>query len=342
MKYDDILQNRFLGPGAVIEYKADRIILVDINEKFLSELWMNIAKSDYVRAALDESFDSENLQIFTKTVKKCIETGEEQECETWRSMVSNCCGEDKICLRSRLVLIGKDDEGAVLFEAVRNITNERRTQDTLADIESRYKHASEQINIYNWEYNIETREMRPCYRCMRDLGLPALVQNYPEPAIDMGIFPPDYADMYRDMMHRVDMGEKEIEADIPLTVGRIPFRVKYTTEYDKDGKPVKAFGSATLISETELGHIKLDNQIIATLAEEYSCIYMADFINDQVKVIKQGSNYSLNDDPSCKDLLEMIVEKLKGVVNENRELLSGVDEVRTITFKDCDRREIVY
>ena len=128
--------------------------------------------------------------------------------------------------------------------------------------------------------------MRPCYRCMRDLGLPALVTNYPEPAIDAGIFPPDYADMYRDMMRKIDAGAPELEADIPLTVGRVPFRVKYTTEFDDNGNPVKAFGSATLISETELGQIKLDNQIILSLAEKYKCIYLADLINNTVKTIK--------------------------------------------------------
>ena len=102
--------------------------------------------------------------------------------------------------------------------------------------------------------------------------------NYPEPAIDTDIFPPDYADMYRELMRKVDAGAPELEADIPLTVGRIPFRVKYAMEFDENGNPIKAFGSATLISETGLGHIKLDSQIISTLAEAHRCIYLADFI----------------------------------------------------------------
>ncbi len=32
-----------------------------------------------------------------------------------------------------------------------------------------------------------------------------------------------------------------------LTVGRVPFRIKYTTEFDETGRPVKAYGSAILI-----------------------------------------------------------------------------------------------
>ena len=53
------------------------------------------------------------------------------------------------------------------------------------------------------------------------------------------------------MMQQIDNGIPEIEADIPLTVGRVPFRVRYTTEFDENGRPVKAFGSARLI-ETKL------------------------------------------------------------------------------------------
>jgi hypothetical protein len=82
---------------------------------------------------------------------------------------------------------------------------------------------------------------------MRDLGLPPLVRNYPEPAIDAGIFPQDYADMYREWHKQLEKGIDHIEGIIPLTVGRVPFHVRYTTEFDNSGKPIKAYGSATLV-----------------------------------------------------------------------------------------------
>lgn len=94
-----------------------------------------------------------------------------------------------------------------------------------------------------------TKEMRPCFRCMRDLGLPALMTNYPDSAIDMGVFPPEVADMYRDWHKQIAGGVEQLEAVMPLTVGRIPFKVKYTTEFNECGSPVKAYGSATLITE---------------------------------------------------------------------------------------------
>ena len=342
MDHSAIINTKFSEPAAILSYTDGLVRIIDINEKFVAEHWTNTTKETFISLITPKSFDEENIRIFTNAIKKCISTGEEQQVETWRHMVSDCCGVDKICLRSRLVLIEKNDNGAILYEGIRNITDERNMKETLDDVEYRYKQASEQINIYNWEYYVETKEMRPCYRCMRDLGLPALVTDYPEPAIDAGIFPPDYADMYRDMMRKIDAGAPELEADIPLTVGRVPFRVKYTTEFDENGKPVKAFGSATLISETELGHIKLDNQIISSLASEYRSIYVADFISDTVKVIKQDETLFLADDSTCLDLVELISSKLHDTPEEQKAHLDDIRTVRTELFKDYDQREFVF
>ncbi len=342
MEYKEIINSKFSEPAAILSYKDGLARLLEINDGFVSEHWTNTSKEEFLRLNTPETFDDENLRIFVNAVKKCIETGENQEIETWRHMVSDCCGFDKVCLRSRLILIEKDDDGAVLYEGLRNITNERRIKETLDDIDYRYKQASEQINIYNWEYDIATKEMRPCYRCMRDLGLPAVVTDYPEPAIDAGIFPPDYADMYREMLRKIDAGAPELEADIPLTVGRVPFRVKYTTEFDEHGKPIKAFGSATLISETELGHIKLDNQIISSLAKEYRCIYMADFITDSVNIIKQDDTLHIGKDSTCNDLIELISSNLHDTPEEQKAHLKDAKTVREQLFKDYDQREFVF
>lgn len=342
MDYGKIINTRFSEPAALFTYKDGMLKILDINDKFLPEHWMNISKEEFINKGTRKSFDEDNLRIFLNAVKRCIETGEEQEVETWRQMFSDCCGFDRICLKSRLVFIENTEQGAVIYEGIRNITNERQIKETLDDIEYRYKQASEQINIYNWEYTIATKEMRPCYRCMRDLGLPAIVTDYPEPTIDAGIFPPDYADMYREMMRKIDAGAPELEADIPLTVGRVPFRIKYTTEFDENNRPVKAFGSATLISETELGHIKLDNQIISSLAKEYRCICLADFITDTVKTVKQDDILPIKEEDSCSSLISLINSKLHDTDEEHRAYLRDVKSVRTELLKDCDQREFVY
>ena len=55
--------------------------------------------------------------------------------------------------------------------------------------------------------------------------------------------------MYRDWHRQIEEGVKELEAVIPLTKAHIPFRVRYTTEFDEAGRPIKAYGSAALVIE---------------------------------------------------------------------------------------------
>jgi len=77
------------------------------------------------------------------------------------------------------------------------------------------------------------------------------VENYPDPVFETGLFPMDYKDMYYEMLRKLEDGAEKLEAIIPLTVGRIPFHVRYTTEFDENGKPLKAYGSATLVVDGE-------------------------------------------------------------------------------------------
>ena len=115
----------------------------------------------------------------------------------------------------------------------------------MAAEEKNLKMAAEQVNIFLWEYNIATKEMKPCFRCKRELGLPALIRNYPDPLFESGFFPEDYSEMYYDWMKQLENGVKSLEGVIPLTPDRIPFMVRYTTEFDETGRPIKAYGSAT-------------------------------------------------------------------------------------------------
>ena len=192
-------------------------------------------------------FDEAGREVYIKMLDCAIESGEEQESEAWRTITSSCCGEEKMCIRSTVRVIGKSKDNYLFYAMIRNVTAEKKQYDAILDSERRFKMASEQVNIYYWEYTVATREMRPCFRCMRDLGLPALLTNYPDSAIEMGVFPPETADMYRDWHRQIAEGVPSLEAVIPLTVGRIPFIVRYTTEFDENNRPVKAYGSAALV-----------------------------------------------------------------------------------------------
>lgn len=244
---ETLIFSNFVGGAAIFEYHGDKAEILRVNRKYLQEIGMNLSEKDLVTLDPLSFFDAHNRKIYQDMLDRAIASMNEEECETWRTLSSPCCGEEKICIRSNVRVIGECGGCHLFYAMIRNVTTEKNRFQAYQDNERRFKAASEQVNIYYWEYTVATHEMRPCFRCMRDLGLPALLTNYPDSAIEMGIFPPEVADQYRDWHRQIENGVKELEAIMPLTVGRVPFHVRYTTEFDENGRPVKAYGSATLV-----------------------------------------------------------------------------------------------
>ena len=246
---ETLIFNNFVGGAAIFTYDEDskELKILRVNRKYVKELGMNMSEHDIIGKDAWTGFDEKNKEKYLALLKRTVESGDEEMGETWRTVYSDCCGEDRICIRTYVREIGEAEKQHLFYAMVHNITAEKKIHEQMAEDEARYKFAFEQANVYAWEYTIATKEMRPCFRCMRDLGLPPLIKNYPEPVIENGVFPPDYADQYRDWHKQLEQGVEFIEGIIPLTVGRVPFHVRYTLEKDENGRPLKAYGSATLV-----------------------------------------------------------------------------------------------
>lgn len=250
---ETVIFNSFVGAAAIFAYHEGHVHVLRVNDKYVREFGMGLTEKDIFSKNLFEGLDFDNRVTYVKTIERAIETGDEESCETWRTISSGCCGVERICIKSDIRVIGRDNTDIIVYAIIRNVTREKKQYEELVNSDRIFRSAIEQANVYAWEYVVDTKEMHPCFRCMRDLGLPPVVRNYPEPAIEAGIIPPDYADMYRDWHRQIANGVKRLEAVVPLTVGRVPFHVRYTTEFDENGKPLKAYGSATLVVDGEKG-----------------------------------------------------------------------------------------
>ena len=248
---ETLIFNNYVGAAAIFSYEKGDAEILRVNPKYVKEIGMNMTEKEILGSSPWDHFTEEGRKLYEDTIKTAMRTGEEESCETWRLVSSKCCGEDQICIRSNMRVIGRADDQVIVYSIVRNVTAEKQRYDQLADNERKLRHAVDHANVYAWEYSIDTKEMRPCSRCRRDLGLPAVIKNYPEPLIESGFFPADIADMYRDWHRQLEDGVGELEAVLPLTKERIPFRVKYTTEFDENGQPLKAYGSATFVGGGE-------------------------------------------------------------------------------------------
>ncbi len=239
---ETLIFSNYVGGAAIYDYHGGQLEMLRVNPKYLQEIGGVLNEQQLIGKNSLDMFDNANRQLYVDMLERAIASGGEEESETWRCY-SDSPGEC-VCIRSSVRVIGHSKDNYLFYEMIRNITREKSAVTELMNREKLFRAASEQVNIYYWVYDVPTREMTPCFRCMRDLGLPCLVTNYPEPAIEMGIFPQDVADQYREMHKQIENGVKELEAIMPLTAARAMFRVRYTTEFDASGKPVRAYGSA--------------------------------------------------------------------------------------------------
>ena len=250
---ETLIFNNFSGPASMFVYDSrERTTeIIRVNKKYISEVGAGRTEKQIFETNPWDEVDEENKKIFEDAILRAIESADEETFETWRNICTDICGEERICIRSSIRVIGHGGEKYLFYSMVRNVTNEKKMLDQYEENEKRFKAAFEHANVYAWEVDVATKDMRPCFRCMRDLNLPPIVHDYPETAIKVGIFPPEVADMYRGFMRDLEAGCGTREAIIPLTVGRVPFHVRYTTEFDENGKPLKLYGSATLVLDSE-------------------------------------------------------------------------------------------
>jgi EAL domain-containing protein (putative c-di-GMP-specific phosphodiesterase class I) len=244
---ETLIFNNYVGGAAVFSYKLGKLEFVRVNKKYIEEIGMNISERDFIESNPWKYFEPDSKRIFEEAIENAIDSGEEERCEIWMCLTSQCCGTDRMCIKNYLKVIGHAGDEYLIYSIIHNITPEKNTLAEITESERKFRYASEHTNTYSWEYTISTKEMRPCFRCMRDLGLPHLLKDYPEPVIESGLFQPDYADMYRDWHRQLAEGVEHLEAVMPLTADRVPFLIRYTNVFDENGKPIKAYGSATAI-----------------------------------------------------------------------------------------------
>lgn len=280
-----------MGAAFYFTYQDDIVRVAKANSLFYDELIMEQGLKQ-LGGENDWRFASEKEKgIFIMLLNTADEGKQEAIGEVWFRSFSQCCSYQEQCISFHIHLAAVSGSSKLYYGVARNITDGKLTLQDLSASEHKFRSAAEQANIYAWEYNIATKEMRPCSRCMRDLNMPAIVENYPEPVIASGLFPADYADMYRQWHKRLADGEPQLEAIIPLTADRIPFHVRYTTEFDKDGRPVKAFGSATLAIDNEQ-ELQL-KEIISSLSMKYTTVIKLNLTTGGCEALNIGDETSV-------------------------------------------------
>lgn len=246
-----LIFNSFVGGAAIVTRdQTGKVRAVRMNDMFFNMI--GISREDFMARQFDvlPTLAPDSAAAFTKALDEAARTGEEASCTTLSPDIDSN-GRD-FWSHSRLRLIARKVELEIFYVSIEDITERVelsfRNEGLLKAIEQRediFRNAAEQVNMFFWKYDIKTKEMLPCFRCQKYLGLPERIENYPDPAIESCIFPE--GDEYREIMKRVDAGE-DIDEIMPLTTEKVPFRVRYTVKRDSEGKPDVAYATAIPVS----------------------------------------------------------------------------------------------
>lgn len=248
---ETLIFSNYVGGASIFEYQNGHVEVLRVNRRYLKEFSGCVREKDIIEDDPMRFFDEKNRKIYTDMLDRAIETGTEQECETWRMMKTSCCDGEWLCIRTSVQMIGRSKDSYLFYAMVRNITTEKKQYTEMQNTIERFRILAEQAQVYYWEYMIDTKVMYPCARCIKERGLPEVMYNYPESAIEMGVVPPEAGDEYIELHKKLSTGIKEIEMDVPMTKAKLMHRLKYNVVFDEGGKPVKAYGCAVVLDDVK-------------------------------------------------------------------------------------------
>ncbi len=124
---DTLLFNHFSGGAAIFRYDQDKqnVEVLRLNRKYVQEIGMNLSEAELLAQDADNFSTIKDRELYFGALEQAIETLDEQECETWRYFHSDSRGNEKLCLRSYVRLIGRCGSRYLFFAAIRNVTTER-------------------------------------------------------------------------------------------------------------------------------------------------------------------------------------------------------------------------
>lgn len=125
---ETLIFSNFVGAAAIIEVGNDScdIDILRVNQKYVRELGLKVSEKEIVSFNARETLEPESRKIYRETLEKVVATREEQECETWRNIHTQHSGDERICIRSSIQLIGVSKVSRLFFVNIRNITSEKK------------------------------------------------------------------------------------------------------------------------------------------------------------------------------------------------------------------------
>ncbi len=239
--------NSYVGGAAILSRGTNgKVAAIRINDKFFQLI--GVGREAYSRRQYDltAGLSEETRKYFIDALDSTVSSGDEASCITCSKDIDGRGRE--FWSYNKIRFLASKNDCQIFYLSLEDVTEKIKLEDSnkqlIQTIEERdgiFMHAAEQVNMFFWKYDIKAKAIFPCFRCQMVLGLPTRLDNYPESAIEMCIFPE--GERYRQIIKKVDAGQ-DIDEIMLLTNEKLPFRVRYTVEKDENGKPTVAYATA--------------------------------------------------------------------------------------------------
>ena len=242
-----LIFNSYVG-GAVILSRGSngKVAAIRINDKFFEVIGVTREVYSGRQYDLAAGLSEKTAKDFIEALDKTVSSGDEASCFTCSKDIDGNGRE--FWSYNKIRFLARKHECQLFYMSIEDITDKVRLLESnkqlMKSIKERddiFMHAAEQVNMFFWKYDIAAKAIFPCFRCQMVLGTPERMDNYPESAIEMCIFPE--GERYRQIMKKVDAGQ-DIDEIMLLTSEKLPFRVRYTVVKNEEGKPAYAYATA--------------------------------------------------------------------------------------------------
>lgn len=116
-----------------------------------------------------------------------------------------------------------------------------------------FEAALESTGLHHWEYDVRHDRSYQSSSSQRELGVPPVMENYPQSFLDSNMILPKYWNQYLEIHKKIQAGAPEATGEYEIWPPRDEFphweRLVYKTVFDEEGHPVKAIGTALDVSD---------------------------------------------------------------------------------------------
>ena len=241
---ETLIYNTYVGAACIISYFNNKLELQRVNQPYIEQLGVDLTERELLQMKFDEFESIEDLNNYKSMIKKAIETKKVQECKTWRVYFRGTPREKRVCILTVVRLLEQNNNHYILYGLIRNVTEEMlQIQDFRTYIRRSVK-VCEQVGLYFWEYDVKTKRVYPGPRIMKEFNLPSVLENYPECMIGKKVIEDSFLDTYIQWHKDIANGQKHFSAIVHSPLDGRELLVRYETEFDENGKPIRAIGSA--------------------------------------------------------------------------------------------------